>query len=390
MPQGITLPYWPTLSFAMVARCAPKCALKQESRFIGGRNVPAKMQLTKGNEALAMGAIAGGCDCFFGYPITPQNEVPEVLSYEMPKRGRVFVQAESEVASINMVYGAAAAGKRAMTSSSSPGVSLMMEGLSYIACAELPCLIVNVMRGGPGLGSITPSQGDYFQACKGGGHGDYHSVVLAPWNVQEMYEFPALAFELADRYRCPAMLLADGVLGAMMEPAEISDDAPPPNVPEKPWATNGRNGRAHKNVVNSLVIDPYGLRDHNLKLQAKYKAMECETRWDTRDVDDAEILVVAYGISARLALSGCKLARKKGIKAGLLRPITLFPFPSKQIAECARNKKRILVVELSAGQMVEDVRLAVNGDVPVDFYGEMGGVIPSPAEVCEKIVEAAQ
>ena len=352
--------------------------------------MPAKMQLTKGNEALAMGAIAGGCDCFFGYPITPQNEVPEVLSYELPKRGRVFVQAESEVASINMVYGAAAAGKRAMTSSSSPGVSLMMEGLSYIACAELPCLIVNVMRGGPGLGSITPSQGDYFQACKGGGHGDYHSIVLAPWNVQEMYEFPALAFELADRYRCPAMLLADGVLGAMMEPAEISDDAPPPNVPEKPWATNGRNGRAHKNVVNSLVIDPYGLRDHNLKLQAKYKAMECETRWDTRDVDDAEILVVAYGISARLALSGCKLARKQGIKAGLLRPITLFPFPSKQIAECAANKKRILVVELSAGQMVEDVRLAVNGKVPVDFYGEMGGVIPSPAEVCEKIVEAAR
>ncbi len=352
--------------------------------------MPATKQLTKGNEALAMGAVAGGCDCFFGYPITPQNEVPEVLSYEMPKRGRVFVQAESEVASINMVYGAAAAGKRAMTSSSSPGISLMMEGVSYIACAELPCLIVNVMRGGPGLGSITPSQGDYFQACKGGGHGDYHCIVLAPWNVQEMYEFPALGFELADRYRCPAMILADGVLGAMMEPATIRDDDAPPDVPEKPWATSGRNGRNHKNIVNSLVIEPYGLRDHNLKLQAKYAKMQCETRWDTRHTDDAEILLVAYGIAARLALSACKLARKQGVNAGLLRPITLYPFPSDAIVECAAGKKRVLVVELSSGQMVEDVRLAINGKVPVDFYGEMGGVIPSPADICRKIMEAVQ
>lgn len=347
-------------------------------------------RLVKGNEAVALGAIAGGCDCFFGYPITPQNEIPEILSTEMPRRGRVFLQAESEIASVNMVYGAASAGMRAMTSSSSPGISLMMEGVSYLAGAELPCLIVNVMRGGPGLGSITPAQGDYFQACKGGGHGDYHCIVLAPWNVQEMYSMPLLAFELADKYRCPAMILADGVLGAMMEPAETPDPSQPIEKPPKPWATNGRNGRAHKNVINSLVIDPYGLRDHNQKLQERYRAMQIERRFDVRMTDDAEVLVVAYGIAARLALSGCKLARKQGVKAGLFRPVTLYPFPSEPIRAAAQSAATVLVVELSSGQMVEDVRLAVNGSRTVEFYGEMGGVLPSPDEVCEKIIEASR
>lgn len=350
----------------------------------------AKRRLVKGNEALALGAVAGGCDAFFGYPITPQNEVPELLSQEMPRHGRVFLQAESEVASINMVYGAAAAGMRAMSSSSSPGISLMMEGLSYIAGAELPCLVVNVMRGGPGLGSIAPSQADYFQACKGGGHGDYRCLVLAPWNVQEMYAFPALGFEMADRYRNPAMILADGVLGQMMEPAAIPDEPPVVDRPEKPWATIGRNGRKHKNVVNSLVIDPYELRDHNRNLQAKYARMQDECKWDTRLVEDAEILVVAYGIAARLAYSACKLARKRGVRAGLFRPITLFPFPTAPLVETAESVRSLLVVELSAGQMVEDVRLALNGRRPVGLYGEMGGVIPSPSEVCERIVEAAK
>lgn len=350
----------------------------------------ATRRLVKGNEALALGAIAGGCDAFFGYPITPQNEVPETLSTEMPRHGRVFLQAESEVASINMVYGAAAAGMRAMTSSSSPGISLMMEGMSYIAGAELPCLVVNVMRGGPGLGSISPSQADYFQAVKGGGHGDYRCIVLAPWNVQEMYAFPALAFEMADRYRNPAMILADGVLGQMMEPASIPRDQPAATRPDKPWATNGRNRRAQKNVVNSLVIDPYELRAHCLKLQAKYKRMEVECKWDTRLVEDAEILVVAYGIAARLAYSACKLARRRGVKAGLFRPITLFPFPTRPLLETAEGTRGLLTVELSSGQMVEDVRLAINGRLPVAFYGEMGGVVPSPAEVCDRIVEAAK
>ncbi|MCB9850112.1 MAG: 3-methyl-2-oxobutanoate dehydrogenase subunit VorB [Phycisphaerales bacterium] len=350
----------------------------------------AKRRLVKGNEAIALGAVAGGCDAFFGYPITPQNEVPEILSSEMPRHGRVFLQAESEVASINMVYGAAAAGLRAMTSSSSPGISLMMEGMSYIAGAELPCLVVNVMRGGPGLGSIAASQADYFQAVKGGGHGDYRCIVLAPWNVEEMYAFPGIAFDMADRYRNPAMILADGVLGQMMEPACIPSEPPAASHPEKPWAANGRNGRSHKNVANSLVIDPHELRDHNRKLQAKYQQMQAECKWDTRLADDAEIIVVAYGITARIAFSACKLARKRGIKAGLFRPITLYPFPAKPLLETAANAKSLLVVELSSGQMVEDVRLTINGKQPVAFYGEMGGVIPSPAEVCERIVEAAQ
>lgn len=338
-------------------------------------------RLVKGNEAIALGAVAGGLDCFFGYPITPQNEIPEILSDVLPRLGRVFLQAESEVASINMVYGAAAAGHRAMTTSSGPGISLMMEGLSYIAGARLPCLIVNIMRGGPGLGNIAPSQGDYFQACKGGGHGDYHNIVLAPWNVQEMFDFPALAFDLAERYRVPGFILADAVLGAMLEPAVVPSEFPPVPRAERPWATTGRGTRDHKNVVNSLWLDPNELCAHCEELQAAYREARREVRFDARQVDDAEIVVIAYGISARLAYSAVRVLRQRGKRVGLLRPITLYPFPTEAIAELATRVKSLLVVELSSGQMLEDVRLAVEGRCPVHFFGRMGGVLPSPEEL---------
>src|ERR1043166_3780634 len=338
-------------------------------------------RLTKGNEALALGALAGGLECYFGYPITPQNEVPEKLSELMPPLGRVFLQAESEVASINMVYGAAAAGHRGMTSSSSPGVSLMMEGLSYIAGARLPCLIVNVMRGGPGLGNIAPSQSDYFQACKGGGHGDYHSIVLAPWNVQEMYEFPALAFDLAEKYRCPAMILADAVLGSMLEPASVAVEIPPLVRHPKPWTATGRATRNHKNVVHSLFLNAEDLAAHNELLQSAYREMRREVRFDVRHTEDADYIFIGFGISARLAWSATTLLRREGLKVGFFRPITLFPFPEEALAEIAGNVKGMLVCELNSGQMVQDVRLAVDGRCPVDFLGKMGGVLPPPEEL---------
>jgi len=340
-------------------------------------------RLIKGNEALARGAIAGGLECFFGYPITPQNEVPEKLSELMPPIGRVFIQAESEVASINMVYGAAAAGHRAMTSSSSPGVSLMMEGLSYIAGARLPCLIVNVMRGGPGLGNIAPSQGDYFQACKGGGHGDYHSIVLAPWNVQEMYDFPGLAFELAERYRCPAIILADAVLGSMLEPARIDAEFQPLVRHPKPWTSTGRGSRDHKNVVHSLFLNAEDLAAHNELMQSAYREMRREIRFDSRLIDDAEYVFVGFGVSARLAWSATALLRREGIKVGFFRPITLYPFPEEALARLASRVKGMLVCELNAGQMLQDVRLAVNGKCPVEFLGKMGGVLPPPEELAD-------
>lgn len=347
---------------------------------------PRRRRLVKGNEALALGAAAGGCEAFFGYPITPQNEIPEIMSGLMPRLGRVFVQAESEVASINMIYGAAAAGHRAMSSSSSPGISLMMEGLSYIAGAQLPCLLVNVMRGGPGLGNIAPSQSDYFQAVKGGGHGDYRCIVLAPWNVQEMLDFPALGFELADKYRMPAIILADAVLGSMLEPAEAPDEFPPVTKPDKPWATCGRGRRAYKNVANSLRLDPEELCAHNEALQRVYREAERnEVRFDERLTDDAEYLVVAYGISARCAFSAIKQVRAGGMKVGLLRPVSLWPFPTQRVRELAERVKAILVFELSGGQMVEDVRLAVEGLRPVRFFGKMGGVLPTPEEIAEEI-----
>ncbi len=339
-------------------------------------------RLVKGNEAVAYGALHGGCEAFFGYPITPQNEVPELLSDLLPRHDRVFLQAESEVASINMVYGAAAAGHRVMTSSSSPGISLMMEGLSYCAGARLPCVLVNVMRGGPGLGNIAASQSDYFQAVKGGGHGDYRSVVLAPWKVQEMFELTRDAFDIADRYRMPVFVLADAVLGSMLEPAEIPEQVPPVPRVDKPWATIGRGQRAHKNVVNSLFLQPEDLARHNQVLQDAYAEAEAaEVRHDGRRLEDARHVVVAYGVAARVALTAVAALRSAGVPVGLLRPVTLWPFPTEELAALAERVDSFHVFELSAGQMVEDVRLAVNGRRPVEFFGRMGGLLPTPEDL---------
>jgi 2-oxoglutarate ferredoxin oxidoreductase subunit alpha len=338
----------------------------------------------KGNEAVVRGAIAAQCRAFFGYPITPQNEVPEYMSKYMPEAGGVFLQAESEVAAINMVYGAASAGVRAMTSSSSPGVSLKMEGLSYIAGAQLPCVVVNVQRGGPGLGNIAPAQADYFQAVKGGGHGDYKLLTLAPWSVKEMFDHAVLAFDLADRYRNPAMILSDAIIGQMLEPIEIPESVPF-DIPPKPWATTGAKGRG-RNFVTSLYIVPEDLERINLEIQAKYAdASRREVRYQEFEVEDADLVLVAYGCVARICRSTMNLARKKGLRVGLLRPITLFPFPTERLVQLAQGGRRFLTVEMSAGQMVEDVRLAVNGASPVDFYGRLGGVIPSPIEILGQV-----
>jgi 2-oxoglutarate ferredoxin oxidoreductase subunit alpha len=342
-----------------------------------------ELRLMKGNEAIAEAAIRAGADGYFGYPITPQSEILEYLMTVKPYEttGMVVLQAESELASINMVYGGAACGKKVMTSSSSPGISLMQEGISYIAGAELPCLIVNVVRGGPGLGTIQPSQCDYFQATKGGGHGDYHLIVLAPSSVQEMSDFVKLAFDLAFKYRNPAMILSDGALGQMMEKVELFD--PIPRSKEiLPWATTGKKpGRDHI-IITSLDLDPKRHEEHNRNLQKKYREIkEKEVRFEKLMCDDAEYLLVAYGTSFRVCLKAAQLARAKGIKVGLFRPITLYPFPYKQMAAMAGQLKGILTVEMSSGQMVEDVRLAMDGKVRVEFYGRMGGIIPTPEEV---------
>ncbi len=340
------------------------------------------IRLMKGNEALAEAAIRAGCRAYFGYPITPQSEVLEYLAEEGRARGMIVLQAESELAAINMVYGGAAAGARVMTSSSSPGISLMQEGISYIASAELPCLIVNVNRGGPGLGTIQPSQGDYFQATKGGGHGDYHLIVLAPSSVQEMADFVYDAFDLADKYRNPAMILADGALGQMMEKVEFKSYDPAARIPAKPWATTGKPKSRERNIVTSLHIQPEKMEQINLRLQQKYETVvKSEVRFDTIRTDDAEVLIVAYGLVARIAHKAVELARGQGIRAGLLRPITLYPFPAPPLRSLADRLNGILVVEMNAGQMVEDVRLSVDGRVPVRFYGRMGGIVPSPEEV---------
>ncbi len=341
-----------------------------------------EIRIMKGNEALAEAAIRAGCQGYFGYPITPQSEVLEYLADQGRERGMIVLQAESEVASINMIYGAAGAGARVMTSSSSPGISLMQEGLSYIACAELPCLVVNVNRGGPGLGTIQPSQGDYFQATKGGGHGDYRLIVLAPSSVQEMADFVYLAFDLADRYRNPAMILADGALGQMMERVQFPDyDAAAHRIP-KPWATTGKPTTRNANVITSLHIQPEKMEVINLNLQKKYRVIaEKEVRFEAVQTEDADILVVAYGLVARVAHKAVQLARESGLRAGLLRPITLFPFPYEPIAHLAEQVSSVLVSEMNAGQMVEDVRLGVEGRVPVKFLGRMGGIIPSPEEI---------
>ncbi|HBI80445.1 MAG TPA: 3-methyl-2-oxobutanoate dehydrogenase subunit beta [Bacteroidales bacterium] len=355
----------------------------------------AELRLMKGNEAIAEAAIRCGCDGYFGYPITPQSEVIEALMARKPweETGMVVLQAESEVAAINMVYGGAGSGKKVMTSSSSPGISLMQEGISYIAGAELPCLIVNVVRGGPGLGTIQPAQSDYFQAVKGGGHGDYYLIVLAPASVQEMYDFVDLGFELAFKYRNPAMILSDGVIGQMMEKVQIGSYKLRMTDEEiiakyGSWATTGKTPNRPRNIVTSLDLDPNSQEKFNLKLQKKYREIEeKEVRFEKIACDDAEYLFVAYGSSSRICQKAVDLAREKGIKAGLLRPITLYPYPTKAIQSLLGQLKGILTVEMSAGQMIEDVRLAVEGKVKVDHYGRMGGVIPTPNEVVKALEE---
>ena len=347
------------------------------------------IRLMKGNEALAEAAIRAGCQAYFGYPITPQSEILEYLSREGRERGMIVLQAESEVASINMVYGAASAGARAMTTSSSPGISLMQEGLSYIASAQLPCLVANVNRGGPGLGTIQPSQGDYFQATKGGGHGDYHLIVLAPSSVQEMADFVFDGFDLADKYRNPAMILADGALGQMMEKVEFKKYDPAEHVPPKPWATVGKPPTRDRNIITSLQLESEDMEKVNLELQEKFRRIEAnEVRFETTMTDDADVLLVAYGLGARIAQKAVELARAEGIRAGLLRPITLWPYPYNAVRALAEQVNRMLVVEMNAGQMLEDVRLGVEGRVPVSFYGRMGGIIPAPEEVLREIRQA--
>lgn len=352
-----------------------------------------EVKLMKGNEAVAEAAILAGVDAYFGYPITPQSEVIEYLMVERPedRTGMVVLQAESEIAAINMVYGAAGAGKKVMTSSSSPGISLKQEGISYIAAAELPCVIVNVVRGGPGLGTIQPSQADYFQSTKGGGHGDYRLVVLAPASVQEMADFVEDAFKIAFKYRTPVMILSDGVIGQMMEKVVMPKQKKRLSNEEiieryGSWATIGKPKSRERNIVTSLELDSYKQEAHNIKLQKKYKQIqENEVRFEKINCDDAEYIIVAYGSSARIAQKAMNLAREKGIKVGIFRLISLFPFPKNEINALADKVKGFLAVEMSAGQMIEDVQLAINGKVKAEHFGRYGGVIHSPEEVLEAL-----
>ncbi len=344
--------------------------------------------LMKGNEAIAEAAIRAGCRHYFGYPITPQTEVAAYMAKRMPKIGGVFLQAESEISAINMVYGVASAGMRVMTSSSSPGISLKQEGISYLAGADLPALIVNVQRGGPGLGGIQPSQSDYFQATKGGGHGDYHLIVLAPASVQEMADMTGKAFDLADEYRMPVMLLADGTMGQMMEPVTLPETAP--RTVEKPWAVTGTQGKREHNIINSLYLKPEILERTNLERYDRYRVIEeKEPLWEEYLTEDADICVVAFGIAARVSKNAVKAARAKGIKAGLIRPITLWPFPKAPLAKAAEHAKAFLSVELSMGQMIEDIELAIRCRRPVTLCNRTGGMIPTPEEVLAAIEKAA-
>ena len=342
-------------------------------------------RLMKGNEALAEAALRAGMQAYFGYPITPQSEVLEYLAIHGPKRGAVVLQAESELAAINMVYGAGGAGARVMISSSSPGISLMQEGLSYMASAQIPCLIVNVQRGGPGLGTIQPAQSDYFQATKGGGHGDYHLIVLAPSSVQEMADFVFEGFRLTEQYRNPTMILSDGALGQMMEKVSLPAEGSLPQT-EKPWATTGKLDSRERNILTSLFIQPERMEEINLGLQKKYREIEeKEVRYELIRTEDADIILVAFGLAARICEKALELGREKGMRIGLMRPITLYPFPYKAVSNLALTTGAFLTVEMNAGQMVEDVRLAVNGARPVFFKGRMGGMIPSPEEVLTEI-----
>ena len=336
-------------------------------------------QLCKGNVAVVKGAMLAGCTAYYGYPITPASEIAEAAALYLPEVGGTFLQAESEVSAINMVYGAAAAGVRVMTASSGPGLSLMQEGISYLAGSELPCVIVDVVRGGPGLGNIAPEQSDYFAMVKGGGHGNYRNLVLAPASVQEMCDLTALAFELADKYRNPAVILADGFLGQMMEPLEV--EARQVSLPEKPWAVKG-TAETRRNLISSIYLEPDELEAHQRKLEAKYRLVaRQEVRHELYETEDAEILLIGYGIVSRVLRSAVEQARAEGLRVGLFRPVTLWPFPSEALAEAAGRVHRVLVVELSNGQMLEDVRLSLNGRVPVDFYGRVGGNVPSVEEI---------
>ncbi len=353
-----------------------------------------EVRLMKGNEAIAHAAIRYGCDGYFGYPITPQSEVLETLEELMPweTTGMVVLQAESEVAAINMVYGGAASGKAVMTSSSSPGISLKQEGISYIAGSSLPALILNVMRGGPGLGTIQPSQADYFQAVKGGGHGDYHLIVLAPSTVQEMVDFVGLGFDLAFKYTNPAMILADGIVGQMMEKVVLPEQRPRRTEEEIrrqcPWASNGRRDGRKRNIITSLELESSKMEEINNMLQARYREIEKnETRWEEIGPEDADYMIVAFGSVARICDKARELAEEKGIKVKILRPITLWPFPVEAVNRAAEGKKGILVVELNAGQMIEDVRLSIHDRIPVEHFGRMGGIIPSPEEVVNALEE---
>ena len=343
--------------------------------------------LMKGNEAIALAAIRGGVDAFFGYPITPQNEVPEYLSRYMLEAGKVFLQAESEIAAINMVYGAAGAGARVMTSSSSPGIALKQEGISYLAGAELPCVIVSVMRGGPGLGSIQPSQADYYQATRGGGNGDYKLIVYAPETIQEMIDTIKSSFSTAEYYRTPVMVLVDGLIGQMMESVDLDRPINAREESDRSYFTTGTNHHQGRNVINSLHIDPHELEAHNLHLKKKYDLIKAnETRYESVNVTNADFVIVAYGTMARIARSAIEMCASKGIKVGLIRPITLSPFPKAAFASIPNACKGVLCAEMSLGQMVDDVQIAIKGKFPVAFYGRAGGIVPEPEELVEAIL----
>lgn len=341
--------------------------------------------LMKGNEAIGAAAIKAGCDAFFGYPITPQNELPEYMSREMPNNNGVFVQAESEVSAINMVYGAAGAGARVMTSSSSPGIALKQEGISYIAGAELPCVIVNIVRGGPGLGGIQPAQSDYNQATRGGGNGDYKLLVYAPANLQEMVDLVQISFDKADYYRNPVMIVGDGMIGQMMEPIEFKE-FDKPELPVKDWATLGTKGERKPNIINSLFLKPEQLEDHNIRLTKKFQMMkENEQQYEAYNLEGAEVVCVAYGTTSRIVKNAITALKEEGINAGLIRPITLWPFPEKAFSELPATTKALLTVEMSMGQMIDDVKIASKCQLPVEFYGRSGGMIPTPEGIVEKI-----
>ncbi|MGL5439366.1 MAG: 3-methyl-2-oxobutanoate dehydrogenase subunit VorB [Filifactoraceae bacterium] len=345
--------------------------------------------LMKGNEAIGAAAIKAGCKYFFGYPITPQNELPEYMSAELPKIGGVFVQAESEVAAINMIYGAAGCGERCMTSSSSPGMSLKQEGITYIAGAELPCVIVSIMRAGPGLGGIQPSQSDYYQATRGGGNGDYRHLVYAPASIQETVDYVQEAFDKADQYRIPVIVLADGMIGQMMEAVEFKD-RPKVELPEKTWATTGTKGKRKPNIINSLYLKPEVLEEHNIHLQAKYDEITAkEVLFESVGVEDADVVCVAYGTTSRIVKNAIEVCREKGIKVGIIRPITLWPYPFEAFDKVNPKCKGLLTVEMSMGQMVDDVKIASAGRWPVHFTGRAGGMIPTPDNIIEAIEKIA-